>query len=282
MRIITRTIQHPSTSDRISLYPLGDVHIGAAGCQEALFQQKIEQIRSDPHARWIGMGDYCDLITRKDPRFAIGGLADWIKVPDLADIARAQRDRFVSLVKPIADQCLCLLSGNHETGILKHNERNVYLEIAKDVLNAMTDPPDSLVMGYAGFLRIRLERGRTAKSKGHHATYDLFCHHGYGGGRLAGHKALKLERAAQRYQADLVLVGHWHTMQTVPVTIVGIGRRGTRLFQHTRKAVSTGHWLDSHALNHESYAEVAGYPPSAPGCPTITLIPSNETLTVTL
>lgn len=282
MHVISRTIHHASNHDRIKLYPLGDMHLGAAGCCEKMLAATIAEIAADPLAYWIGMGDYCDFINLSDPRFAAGALAPWVKLLDLQDLAAVQRDRFLDIIAPIADKCLTLVKGNHEDVIHKHFERAIYDEIVAGVKALMTDPPDKLGLDYCGYLRLRLERGASETAKGHVWALDIFAHHGWGGGRLAGSKALKLERAAARFLADLTLIGHWHTLHTLVVRQLALNRRGTRLIHRTCRTVATGHWLDGHAQDQTSYAERAGYPPSAPGCPVISLHPGSKTIRVTV
>lgn len=281
MHVLSRTIHHPSRTDTIRIYPLGDLHLGAAGCCEKLLAATVEAIRLDPFAYWIGLGDYCDFINLSDPRFAAGALAPWIKITDLQDLAAVQRDRFLDLVTPIADKCLALVKGNHEDTIHRHYERAIYAEIVAGVKALMSDPPAKLGLDYCGFLRLRLERGASETAKGHVWALDVFCHHGWGGGRLAGSKALKLERAAARFLADIALIGHWHTQMSLVVRQLALNRRGTRLIHRTCRTVATGHWLDGHAQDATSYAEKAGYPPAEPGCPVVSLCPGTQTIRVT-
>lgn len=48
-----------SRSEVYTIYPLGDVHIGALNCAEKQFKRVISQINADPNARWFGGGDIC-------------------------------------------------------------------------------------------------------------------------------------------------------------------------------------------------------------------------------
>jgi len=281
MRTITRTIPHQSLTDRIKLYPLGDVHVGARACHEDRFRATVQEIKSNPLAFWVGMGDYCDFVNASDPRFAATALADWVQVPDLVDLAAAQRDHFLELIEPITGKCLALLKGNHEDTIHRHYERAIYDEIVALVkgrmtTNTLSSSKGALGLGYCGFLRLRLERAPSSKNKGHYWTTDLFLHHGWGGGRLAGSKALKLERALRYYDADLVLIGHWHTQQTLQSSVIGLNRAG-RFRKRDRRGCVTGTWLEGHPENGETYAERAGYGPAPIGCPIIEFNPSTET-----
>lgn len=272
MRVVKRTIAHASRKDVIRIYPLGDVHIGAATCDEKRFLATVDEIAADDNAYWIGMGDTCEFIQRSDPRFDAGGLAEWIDLRDI-DITAQQRDRFVSFVKPIADKCLGLLKGNHELSIHKHYERAIFDEIVAKVKGLMKEPPDKLGLGFSGWIKLRMERMAPEAQKGNVWAIDIYAHHGYGGGQLAGGKALKLERILGRFDCDLALVGHWHTRETVRSVVMGITRQG-KPRERYRVAVGTGSWMRSLQEDAETYGEVRGYAQTAIGCPIIWLNPN--------
>ena len=102
MRVVRREFFNIKRPDLFKIVPLGDVHIGAAACDEELFRSVVKGIAQDPDAYWIGMGDYCDWINVQDRRSNLGVLADWISVSDLVDLGSVQRERFCEIVSPIA------------------------------------------------------------------------------------------------------------------------------------------------------------------------------------
>ena len=42
---------------QVTIYPIGDIHYGSPQCNEALVKKVIAEIKDNPEARWIGMGD---------------------------------------------------------------------------------------------------------------------------------------------------------------------------------------------------------------------------------
>ena len=209
MNILRRTIRHESRSDVFSLYPLGDIHLGNIGCDEEYFKSIVDRIAQDDNALWIGLGDYCEWINVKDPRFEFSSMPDWIKVKDLSDLANAQRSRFLDIVEPIADKCIGLVKGNHEDTIQRYTERAVYNEIVADVKSKMSAQVDKLGLDYCGFIQLKFDRG------GHHTWLPtIFAHHGWGGGRKKGGKVNKLEDLMLTFEADVTLIGHHHTKQS--------------------------------------------------------------------
>ena len=257
----------------MTVIPLGDIHIGAKACDETRFKETVARIAGDENCYWIGMGDYCDFIQMLDPRFSSGGLAKWLINGDaLADLTRAQRDRFLNIIKPIAKQCLGLLEGNHETAITRHYERHIYGEIVTAIKEfAGVKESDPMGLGYNGWLNLKFRR-HSGKGKPSGSEIKINLHHGYGGGRLAGAKALNLERRMAFYEADIVIFGHVHK----PMIIPGARQRLTGKKVEDRKilGIISGTYLKSFSNDSPAtYSEVAGYLPSYGGNVEITLQP---------
>lgn len=193
---------------------LGDVHIGNRNTDEGLVEQVARRLEEDG-TYWVDLGDACDFINLHDPRFDPRQLPDWIGVADLADLPSAQVRRYTEIFRPVAGRCLARLSGNHEDAILLRQERDVYREINE----ALGLPPER-ALGYSGFVRLRLSRGK-ARTKTDW-TLTLFLHHGAGGGQLAGAKALRLERLPMAFDADIFAMGHTHTKMVLQKRRVGM------------------------------------------------------------
>ncbi len=268
MKVITAEIRHKSRSDVFRLVPLGDIHIGAQSCDENLFKRVVKSIAEDPNAYWFGMGDYCDFINRRDPRFDVTSLADFlISKEGLGDITKAQRDRFLALVKPIAHKCLALIEGNHETAITRHTERKIFEEIVMGIKGMGIMPEDkALGLGYTGWLRLQFKRQNTTRR----ITINL--HHGFVGGRLAGAKALNMQRYLWTHEADVVVFGHSHNKmsQNEAVQMLDLGGN---LLNLERRGIYGGTFNRSYGEGHTTYAEVKGYFPLPTGVPEILVRP---------
>jgi hypothetical protein len=197
---------------------------------------------------------------------------------DLADLARAQRDRFLSIVKPIAPKCLALLEGNHETAIARHYERSIYSEIVTGVREAAGWPDTSkLALGYTGWLRLVFRRTKDdADRRGGTSRLNIKLHHGHGGGKLAGGKALNLERMLWTNDADLILVGHTHITGWQQAAVEELDGNG-HVRHRTRYGVHCGTFLRStNPDGAPTYNEIAGYLPLTVGGVEIVLRPGAE------
>jgi len=200
----------PRNADTVyHIVPIGDVHDGTAACDEKLLQQVVARIEADPMCYWIGMGDYCEFINIHDKRFDPGILASWIGVADLVDLAEAQRDHFLSIIKPIASKCLGLVCGNHEGTILRKFERDIYREIVVTIKGWGGFPNDhDLAFGVYGWLQLCFCFGPDKHAGSTVITGNI--HHGFTGGRLGGAKALNMERWLWTHDCDFALFGHSH------------------------------------------------------------------------
>lgn len=271
MRTIVQTIPHEGRAGILRLYPISDVHVGHRACDEKAFARYVKRIADDPDGMWVGLGDYLDAVLRSDPRFSTFDLPDWALTREaLADIATAQRDRFLELIKPIESKCLALLAGNHELTISKYYERDVYGEIVKHVADACGVTMDSLRLDYTGWMLLRFTRSTNKTS-----VCRVWMHHGFGGGRLKGAKALQLQRLAWTVDADLIMHGHVHDAVISPGHRACVSDAGVPYVRQNH-AMITGSWLTSWVPNGASYAERAMLFPGYIGSPVVELLPWGE------
>lgn len=267
MNILQRDWPSVRRDSLFRVIPLGDVHIGNAACDEKLFQQVVNRIADDPDCYWIGMGDYCEFIGGSDPRWSVGALAPWIRVAHLADLARAQRDRFLSMVRPIAGKCLGLLEGNHERAILKYYERSIYSDIVTAIKEMGDFPADhKLALGYYGWLLLRFKQDERRTRR----VIRINLHHGFVGGKLAGAKALNMQRWLWTHDADLVIFGHSHNSATQVESVESVSRSG-RVQHQNRIGCYSGSFMSG-----AEYAEQRGYLPLPLGYVEILLHPGSH------
>jgi len=242
--------------------PLGDIHLGNVACNEELLQSVIDGILAT-NTYWIGMGDYCEFINIQDKRFNPDDTADWITKHNFTDLAGAQYERFIGYVKPIAHLCLGLLEGNHEETIRRHFERDIYSDITTSIKTAGKFSADyQLQLGYYGWLLLSFARVSIART-----MVKINLHHGFGGGRLKGAKALNMERWLYTHDCDLAIFGHCHNADSYRAAVENIGD-DDEVHLQTRKGVYSGTFMGG-----ASYAERAGYLPLPLGGVEIVLTP---------
>ena len=253
-------------TDQYNLYPLGDIHLGSSHCSESAIERKVAAIKSERNALWIGMGDYMECILPSDKRFDIGGLAKWV-VKD--NITESQRERTVKLLKPIANKCIGLLTGNHEETLHMRGEGDVTRNLCKD-LNVD-------YLSYAAMVRLIFNRS------GSQHSFLVHAWHGAGAAQSEGGRLMRLMRLVNEVQADIYLMGHLHAITTHTPERLTFGRR----VEHKRLvAATTGSWMTTYTQPksgehmNSGYGERAGYKPSSIGCPVVHIWPSHGTFTV--
>ena len=268
MEVIEHTILN-SCSDIFSIYPLGDIHGGSIDCAEDEIKKKVEEVRTNRNAYWIGMGDMVESITKNDKRFEICGLAEWVK-PD--NIIESQRRWLKDLLKPIAPKCLGFLMGNHEWTILQNNSDDITRNLCYDLKVPYG--------GYACFITM------TFKRKNSNETHRFVIHawHGSGAAQSEGGQLMRLTKLVNDVKADIYLMGHLHTIDIY--TPDRLECRNGRVVSTRLIAAITGSWLRTYTqpkgIQHlnASYGERKGYKPSRIGCPIIKLSPYKGWFTV--
>ena len=258
MEVITHEFFGVNRRIRMGLVPLGDIHIGSGLCDEDLLKKVVNFIKENGYY-WVGMGDYCEFISLSDPRFDPKSLARWVRTEHLSDLVSVQRDRFLEIVEPIADRCLALLEGNHERSIRKHYERDVYLEIVGTIKKMAGAGQDrKLALGYEGWVRLKFYREKARRSA--MEKVDIHLNHGFVGGRLAGAKALNMQRWLWTHAADLVLLGHSHVSMSQAEAVESLDKAGNPVIER-RVGAFTGTFMRSTEKGTATYREVRGYLP---------------------
>lgn len=209
--VIRREFFDVSRKHAFTIIPIGDIHLGNVHCDEELLAALIKRIAREPRTYWIGMGDYLDAINRQDKRFDSREVADW--AVGAGDLVGKQIERFMDYFAPISNKCLGLVSGNHEEAILLHNERDIMSDIGyRFKQEAGWDAEHKLRLDYYGWMRLVFYRAEDGDRT--HATLFTFnLHHGHGGGKLAGGKALNIQRHVWTHDADVVVFGHSHNIE---------------------------------------------------------------------
>lgn len=284
MQTRTHVVYYPSRKTIFRLYYLTDLHIGAKACDERQLKRDIETIKNDPYALWIGGGDYVDGICQAgDRRYRPSILARWALGHD--DVMKVERKHTVGLLSPIAKKCVGLLKGNHEWAAEKFYARDLYWEIVLGVAEAAEKPPEELAMGVEGFVRLLFRRG-TPESYGGSWMMTIYCHHGFGGGRLPGGHALALGRVLGDYQCDLALMGHRHTEIALPKTVTG--PRGRSAHIQKRIAAFVPGYLNAYIKPSsdnqplDSYSAEIGLPPVPIGTREVKIRPSTGRYGITI
>jgi diadenosine tetraphosphatase ApaH/serine/threonine PP2A family protein phosphatase len=275
MKIIHYDIQVESRKTEFTIYPIGDIHLGANDVAETKLLKLRNMISKNPNARWVGGGDYCECIKPSElKRFDFESLPDWMFEGDaetikgrLRDIVAQQKKRFYHIFTPIKKKCIGLIEGNHEVNLRKYHNLDHH--------GYMCDKLEVPDLTYEAFIVLRFIRGA-----GQTKRVVIFLTHGQGGGRRAGSAANKLEDVANMFRADIVLMGHNHQFCVAPPVVeLGVPHRKTKDNECVQNLKYMGNW-GTYRLSYKSgpstYTSRALYKPRPISALEIGIIPFRD------
>ena len=266
MQTLTKDIPFMITKRKpVVIYAFADTHVGSEDFNETLLKEHIAQCKYEK-ALWMHLGDWCEAISPKDKRHDV-------RTPDIDVVA--QYDLVEELFMPIKNKGLCILSGNHDETIAK-----VHGDYVARLGRRLGVP----YLGYIGFINLRIwhQADRLKERMQPNYRYSIFAWHGNAGGGLLGSKAINIQRLSHKFEADLYLVGHAHTLLTHSDVIVGLGSTKdgiTQLHNRTRQYVSVPSYLQPYRTSSlPSYASTAAMYPQPCGCVRIEINRINDCL----
>jgi len=213
-------ILHVKFDRPIKIHGATDVHFGALEHHDDKFQELIEEVDSDPNARWFLNGDNIELIP---PNYKISQRGQLME-PD------EQHMHFIRRIEPIVDKLLFVRGGNHDM------IRSINL-LGFDVSKIMSDMLKVPYFKLPGYTKISISN----------KDWFLVSGHGKGGGKNGD---LELDKMSAVYSdGDAFFLGHNHQLYAKPIDSLRVEKKEERL--HRRWYCRGGSML--------KYAEYARY-----------------------
>lgn len=193
LKVIART--YPKEWDYLTLYPIADIHLGAAECREKEFERYIDRIKQDDRAVVILAGD----LINNGIKSSKTNVYDEIYSP------KEQKRRMVEMLRPISNKIITAVTGNHE----RRSARESDVDITWDMC-------DALGVEYGNDMAfVKLSVGEKPNRKP--ATYMICATHGAGGGALLGSGLNKSDAWQQSVEGlDILISGHVHKPSKTP------------------------------------------------------------------
>jgi len=245
LNVIRRIIPYEKTTDSFNIALTGDFHIGYKTIEWHELDRVLKWIK-DHGNYWVGMGDYAQAVvpSPSERRFDFDEL-------DLRYIdPKTQYAKVEELLTPIADKGLMLLTGNHDDKL-----RKVHYHDYVDSLGLKLDIPYA---GISGFLRLVFKRGANM------SKLDMYCHHGYFGGRTKGGKIKRVTELANIFEADVYAMGHVHGIDHT-TTVKLIVDKGCHVKEKIRHFLVTGGFIRGYVEEMGTYIEKKMYTPTRLG-----------------
>ena len=253
------THHFPENKD-ILIFPISDVHLGAAEHMEREWAEFCRQIKETPNAYIVLGGDLINNATRN----SVSNVFEETMRP------REQKKLIAEMLTPIRDRVLCAVSGNHE----RRSGKDVDDDPTYDIMCKLD--LEHIYRENMAFVKVRF--GKVDFNGGHNPTYMLAVMHGAGGGVLTGGAVNRNERFGYVIDgADCLIVGHTHKPFVTQPSKIKIDPYNNKVDIKPFKVVSSTSWL-----NYGGYAAQKMLLPSSHAPQVITLCGKRKNIKVTM
>lgn len=251
---VEKIIRKPLPWKDTVLIPLGDIQLqrNRDAVDISLLKDTIKW-GVDHNALWIGMGDLIDTESPSN-RDAIRRSGVYDSVVDALDGAAEElEDELKDLLKPTIGRWIGLLEGHHY-----HDYRD-----GTTTDTRMAQYLQTSFLGTCAYARLEFVPPASDKNRNGKVSFDIWAHHGRGGGGLVGSPLNKLETVTKGFSADLFLMGHTHKVaharmqQVIPVW----GSKRGFLRHRDIHLVSTGAFLKGYVPQAKREGRAGGLYP---------------------
>lgn len=221
-------IQHHIKENKdIKIYPISDVHLGAAEHMEALWCDFVDKVRCDENSYVILGGDLINNSTRNS---VANVFAETMR-------PREQKRVMAEMLSPIKDKILCAVTGNHE----RRSGKDADDDPTYDIMCKLD--LEHLYRENVAFLKLQF--GNKQGDGRSNPTYTFVVTHGAGGGMLTGGSVNRNERFGYVIDGmDCLVVGHTHKPWVTQPSKIKIDPYNNKVSIKPFKVVSSTSWLE--------------------------------------
>lgn len=248
---------HFAANDDITLWLIGDVHLGAKECDEKRFKADIDAIAADDAARVILLGDIINNATKS----SVSNIYEERYCPSEAKSIAAK------MLEPIKDKIIAAVGGNHEL----RSSKEVDDDPAYDIMCKLD--LSHLYRKNAAFVKIRIgaKNGDGLKNP----TYTIYATHGSGGGTTPGAAVNRLHRTQTIFEGiDVFVQGHVHKAMSFFPERIRFDTHNNKVLRRTITCCVAPSYL-----GYGGYAMRAALPPFAAITGNITLCGTKKRIT---
>jgi predicted phosphodiesterase len=251
---------HFEKNDDIKIYPISDVHLGAAEHMDAEWFSFCNNLLGDPNAYVVLGGDLINNSTRN----SVANVFEETMRP------REQQKRMVEMINPIKERILCAVIGNHE----RRSAKDADDDPTYDILCKLD--LEHIYRENIAFMKIQI--GNVAGDGKKNPTYTLVVTHGAGGGILTGGSVNRNERFGYVIDGmDCLIVGHTHKPFVTQPSKIYIDLHNNKVSVKPFKVVSSTSWL-----KYGGYAAQKMLIPASHAPQTIVLCGTEKKISVTM
>lgn len=218
---------HFDSNDDIRIYPVSDVHFGAAEHMKREWETFCMNILKDKNAYIILGGD----LINNGTKTSVSNVYDEEYRP------REQKRIMTEMLEPIKNRCLCMVNGNHERRN-KDVDNNPSYDIACKL------DIETVYRENIAFVKIRIGKTGAKRDGSANPTYVLAVTHGSGGGILTGGSVNRVERFAYVLDGvDCFISGHTHRPYVTQPSKIKVDPHNNKITIRPFKVVSMTSWM---------------------------------------
>jgi len=231
--------------------------VGNVNTDLQYFEQVIDEVKNNPNAYLLGLGDWIEGITPDDKRFELDTIdKNYLDGNLILNQVNYLKDKFKKLSS--LDKIIGLHSGNHDDKLKK--------KFTMDFIKSICDELNIEYLGFSAYTRLKIVRDNRSTS------FDIYSTHGSIAGRKKGNKINRLEEMSGWYDADMYFMGHSHDMFLSYDNQYYLTRKG-KIAEKIKLFGNSGCFLKGVQYGTESYAEKANYSPNRIGYLKIKIYP---------
>jgi len=232
---------------------LGDLHIGHNNFSRNHLERYIAVLKANPHIRIILMGDY----------FEAGEFGSEYMIEDQTKRLGKQIEEFLSIFKPVANQIIAMLYGNHEERLIRDRRTHDIIKAVcgedKDILMIIAER-----LGNTKIITGKPQLGLVLCLKVNGQTYPVFVHHSSTG--AITNQMTQVKRTSFNWALPLLAHGHVHRKGWQDHTYFTVTEINGKLY---RQVVRQYWMLTGCFLREPAYAEAKSYPIPDIGAPIV-------------
>jgi predicted phosphodiesterase len=234
-------VKHIGGNEDITIYPISDLHAGAAEFMTKKWEDFKRQIDKEPNSYIVLAGDLINNETKS-------GKSNVFE----STMRPSEQKRWVSeQLRSVKDRILCVVPGNHD----KRSQKDCDDEPCYDIC-AKLDIEDVYRENMA-FLKIQL--GNRNVDGNRNPTYCLGVLHGAGGGGMTGNAVNKSEKFGMVIDGiDVLISGHVHKGFFTKPQKLCIDKHNNKISLKQFVTVSCTSWV-----NYGGYALCGGMTPAS-------------------
>lgn len=223
----TMITRHFPGNDDLKIYPISDVHLGAAEHMESAWREFRTKVMGEENSYLVLAGDLINNATRS----SVSNIFDETMRPS------SQKKLMAEMLEPLKDRILCAVPGNHEGRSGKDADDDPVYDIC-----AKLDIED-LYRENMAFLK--LQCGNVEGDGRFNPTYILAVVHGNGGGLLTGGAVNRAERFGYTIDgADALILGHTHKPFVTQPGKIKVNPYNNTVSVKPFKVISATSWLE--------------------------------------